>query len=67
MKKQCLKPVFKRYNQSQMMLLPPSLDELIEENHPVRIVDHVLENVDDSVLKEIFSGPDIVRAFFIYI
>lgn len=38
------------------MLLPPSLDELIEENHPVRIVDHVLENVDDSVLIKQYKG-----------
>jgi len=56
MKKQYLKPVFKRYNQRQMMLLPPSLDELIEENHPVRIIDQVIDNVDDSVLIKQYKG-----------
>ena len=30
MKKQYLKAVFKSYNQKQLMLLPPSLDEIIE-------------------------------------
>ncbi|MFH0843007.1 MAG: fibronectin type III domain-containing protein [Bacteroidota bacterium] len=38
MNKQYLKAVFKSYNQKQLMLLPPSLDELIEPGHPVRIV-----------------------------
>lgn len=56
MKKQYLKPVFKSYNQRQMMLLPPSLDELIEENHPVRIVDQVIDNVDDGVLVKQYKG-----------
>lgn len=56
MKKQYLKPVFKSYNQRQMMLLPPSLDELIEENHPVRIVDQVIDNVDDGVLIKQYKG-----------
>lgn len=56
MKKQYLKPVFKSYNQRQMMLLPPSLDELIEENHPVRIVDQIIDNVDDGVLVRQYKG-----------
>jgi len=56
MKKQYLKPVFKSYNQRQMMLLPPSLDELIDENHPVRIVNHVLDNVDDRMLVKQYKG-----------
>ena len=40
------------------MLLPPSLDELIEENHPVRIVNQVLDNVDDRVERSetVFGG-----------
>jgi len=56
MKKQYLKPVFKSYNQRQMMLLPPSLDELIDGNHPVRIVNQVLDNVDDRVLVKQYKG-----------
>ncbi len=41
-----LQPVFKAYHQRQVMLLPPSLDELIAVNHPVRVVDEVLSKID---------------------
>lgn len=41
-----LQPVFKAYHQRQAMLLPPSLDELIASNHPVRVVDEVLSKID---------------------
>jgi len=43
---QVLQPVFKAYHQRQAMLLPPSLDELIAVNHPVRVVDEVLNKID---------------------
>jgi transposase len=45
-KRQDLKVVFKAYNQQQAMLLPPSLDELISANHPVRVVNKVLDQID---------------------
>ncbi len=45
-----LQPVFKAYHQRQAMLLPPSLDELIGANHPVRVVDEVLSKIDISPL-----------------
>jgi transposase len=38
--------IFKAYQQNQPMLLPPSLDELIAANHPVRIVNKVIEELD---------------------
>lgn len=41
-----LQPVFKAYHQHQAMLLPPSLDELIAANHPVRVVDEVLSKIN---------------------
>jgi transposase len=56
MKKQYLKAVFKSYNQKQLMLLPPSLDEMIEPGHPVRIVDEVIDNVDDTSLLRQYKG-----------
>jgi transposase len=40
------KVIFKAYNQEQTMLLPPSLEELITVNHPVRVVNKVLDQVD---------------------
>ena len=45
-KRQDLKVVFKTYNQGQPMLLPPSLDELIPTNHPVRVVNKVIEQLN---------------------
>ncbi|MBL7703110.1 MAG: IS1182 family transposase [Ferruginibacter sp.] len=45
-----LQPVFKAYHQRQAMLLPPSLDELISVNHPVRVVDEVLSKIDIAPL-----------------
>jgi transposase len=40
------KVIFKAYNQQQTMLLPPSLEELIASNHPVRVVNKVLDQID---------------------
>ena len=41
-----LRPIFKAYHQNQMMLLPPNLEELIPQNHPVRILNEVLDKID---------------------
>lgn len=40
------KVIFKTYHQNQVMLLPPSLDELIVANHPVRVINDVLNKID---------------------
>src|SRR5690625_2739563 len=37
---------FKEYNQQQNWLFPPSIEELIPENHPVRIVNRIIEHLD---------------------
>lgn len=51
------KPVFKAYHQHQISLLPPSLGELIEGNHPVRIVNEVLDRINiDSLLSQYKGG-----------
>ena len=51
------KAVFKTYSQSQAFLLPPSLDELIAQNHPVRTVNEVIDKIDtDSLLKQYLGG-----------
>lgn len=31
-------PVFKLYNQQQVLAIPPALEELIPHAHPIRIV-----------------------------
>ena len=43
-------PTFKPYNQDQMYLLPPSIEEMIAPNHPVRIVNSVIERIDITPL-----------------
>lgn len=42
--------VFKQNHQQQLALLPPSVDELISAEHPVRVVSEVLEKVDITAL-----------------
>jgi transposase len=39
------------------MLLPPSLDELIEPNHPVRVVNKIIDSINaDALLKQYKGG-----------
>ena len=47
---------FKEYAQNQVMLIPPTLDEMIAENHPVRVVNQVLDRIDIDPLIEKFKG-----------
>lgn len=51
------KAKFKPYNPDQLSLLPPSLDELIEDNHVVRVVRDVIDSINiDSILKKYKGG-----------
>jgi transposase len=45
-----LSVVFKTNHQHQMMAFPPSLDELVASDHPVRVVHEVLERIDITAL-----------------
>ena len=45
----------KDYNQNQNWLFPPSIQELIPEDHPVRIVNSVIEQIDIKPLLETYS------------
>lgn len=53
MKKQV---VFKTYNQDQLSLLPPSYDDLVATNHPVRVVNTIIDNIDISTLERGYKG-----------
>jgi len=46
------KKVFKRHQFGQIMLLPRSLDEMIDKNHPVRIVSQVIDQIDIAPLEK---------------
>jgi len=51
------KIVFKDYNINQNLLLPPSLEELIDPNHPVRVVNQVVDNLNlDPILAKYEGG-----------
>ncbi len=47
---------FKNYTQQQLSLLPPSLEELIEENHPVRVINQVIDRLDLQPLIKKYKG-----------
>ena len=49
-------PVFKAYFQHQAFLFPPSLEDLISANHPVRIVNDVINSIDLRTLSEQYKG-----------
>ncbi|MBA3353122.1 MAG: transposase [Blastocatellia bacterium] len=48
--------MFKRYDQNQLMLIPPSYDELVPRNHPVRVVNEVIERIDIGELEASYKG-----------
>ena len=54
-KTECL-PIFKPYDQNQMMLLPPSLEELIPEQHLVRVFNGIIERMDMAPLESRYKG-----------
>lgn len=39
-------PAFKPYHQDQLLMLPPKLEELIPKEHPVRIVNDVINKIN---------------------
>ncbi len=47
---------FKEYNNTQLMLLPPSLDILIDANHPVRTINKVIDQIDIDPLIKNYKG-----------
>lgn len=51
-----MKSNFQHYNQQQNWLLPPSIEELIPENHPVRTVNGVIEQLNLDLLTEAYSS-----------
>jgi transposase len=50
------KVVFKRYVQNQPMLLPPSYEDMVPLNHPVRVVNEVVERIDIGALERSYKG-----------
>jgi transposase len=56
MQKRRSKVVFKDYSPNQILLLPPSLEEMIDPNHPVRVVNQIIDSLDIDLLIKKFKG-----------
>ena len=50
------KLAIKSDNRKQNLLLPPSLDELVPQNHMVRVVDAVIDRLDISAILSSYRG-----------
>jgi len=51
------KIIFKTYTPNQILLFPASLEEKIDQNHPVRIVNTVIERINiDSLIRKYKGG-----------
>lgn len=50
------KIIYKSYNQNDSLLFPPSLGELIPENHPVRTVSAIIDRLDISGIESTYKG-----------
>src|SRR5690606_1535122 len=48
--------IFKDYQQHQIQLLPPSLEELIGPHHLVRVVNGFVDRIDFKVLEQAYKG-----------
>lgn len=49
-------PVWKTNNQSQLSLLPPSYDDFVPDNHPVRVVNTIIDQIDISAIERTYKG-----------
>jgi transposase len=48
---------FKPYDQNQLMAIPPTFDELIAKDHPVRVVNQIIDEINlDPLLKKYKGG-----------
>ena len=50
------KLAFKAYMPNQTLLFPSNLEELIDVNHPVRIVDQIIDHIDIGPLIDTYKG-----------
>lgn len=48
--------VWKANHQDQLSLLPPSYDDLVPMNHPVRIVNTIIDQIDISSIEKSYKG-----------
>lgn len=54
--KKAKKPVFKPYIQNQLSLLPHAVEDFINPEHPVRVVNQVIDSIDLDPLFDQYGG-----------
>lgn len=48
---------FKPYHQNQLMVFPPTFDEMIDQGHPVRVVNKIIDEINlDPILRKYKGG-----------
>lgn len=50
------KVTYKSYNQNELLLFPPCLGDLVPDNHPVRVVNSVVDMLDISEIEATYKG-----------
>ena len=55
------KVLYKSYTQNDFLLFPPCIGDFIPENHPVRIVNAILDNFDISEIESTYKGGGAFR------
>lgn len=50
------RPIFKAYQQNQVYLFPPNLEEMVAPNHPVRVVSEVIDRIGIDVIIKKYKG-----------
>lgn len=53
------KPTFKSYSQGQVVLFPPSLDEKLPTDSPVRLVNQIVDGLDISRVIDTYKGDGL--------
>ena len=51
-----MKPTFKNSNQNQPSLFPFDFGSLVEEHHPARIIDQIVDKLDISDVMFTYKG-----------
>lgn len=60
------KPVWKTNHQSQLSLPPPSYGDFIGVNHPVRVVNTILDKVDISAMERTYKGVVLLTIILVF-
>ena len=55
------KVIYKRYDQNQLNLIPANLEDMIPEDHIVRLVNNVIERLDISSIESAYKKGGLCK------